>query len=91
MLGALVGLGVVAFAVSKLAESSEDYSYDDDDYYNSGEYQELIRERARQKAEEQRKTEEVQRIKKEQCKEKRRRAWGVITEKKLEASITQFN
>lgn len=37
MLGALVGLGVAAFAVSNLAKASGDYSYDDDedDYYNN--------------------------------------------------------
>lgn len=96
LLGVLVGLGVAAFAVSRLAKAPRDFSYDDDDnddnddedYYNSEEYQELIRERARQKVEEQRKAEEAQRIKKEQRKEKRRRAWGVLTGKKLEAGIS---
>lgn len=105
LLGALVGLGVAAFAISKLAKSSGDYSYDDEDgdndeegdddeeddsYYNSEEYQKLMQERVRQKAEEQRNAEEARRIKKEQRKEKRRRAWGVLTGKKFEAGISSL-
>lgn len=95
LLGTLIGIGIAAFAIFKLAKSSSDYSSCDDeddndeeddngdeyDYYNSEEYQVRMREKAQYRAEE-------QRIKKEQRKEKRRQILGTITRKKVQAGIS---
>ena len=105
-LGALVGAGIALFAISKLAKLSSNYDYEieddneeeddediyeSDDYYSSEEYQNRLREEAKRRAEAERRAEEEQRLKKEQRQEKRRRLWGIITCKKLNAGISSIS